>query len=363
MMPETAYKKFPCKGCGGNMEFQPGESSLKCPYCGVANEPPEEAGEEIVENDFLAVLSKLEEDAPTSDVIAVSCSGCGAEVSLGQDVVSETCPYCGATIIAEQHSVKEIKPQYILPFSLEKEQALTNFQKWIKSRWFLPGNVKKFAQRNEIKGVYVPYWTYDSNTTTQYMGRRGDYYYVTETYTEKDSEGKTETKTREVRKTRWTFTSGVVSDEFDDLLVLASTNLPEHYARELEPWDLEKLVDYDDSFLSGFITQSYSVSVKDGFSDAKEQMAPEIRRSIELDIGGDEQKIDHANIDYHDITFKHILLPVWISSYKYNDKIYRFLINARTGEVQGERPWSIAKILLFIFVIVAIIVGVGFWLG
>jgi len=149
-----------------------------------------------------------------------------------------------------------------------------------------------------------------------------------------------------VRHTRWTPVSSVVSNSFDDILIIASRSLPKTYADRLEPWDLQNLVPYTDDYLSGFRAESYQVSLEQGFEEAKHTMAAAIESSIRKDIGGDEQQVTSSETQYGKVTFKHILLPVWLSAYRYHDKVYRIMINARTGEVQGERPYSALKIAL-----------------
>ena len=211
-----------------------------------------------------------------------------------------------------------------------------------------PTDLKQYARsEDKLVGVYVPYWTYDCDTRTAYTGERGDDYWETETYTTMEN-GKLVTKTRQVRKTRWTSVRGTVDNAFDDILILASKSLPEKYAGRLEPWDLDQLVPYADDYLSGFRAESYQVDLVGGFDEAREVMVPTIRATIERDIGGDHQRIDSTDTRYNNITFKHILLPVWLSAYRYRDQVYRILINARTGEVQGERPWSAWKIVALV---------------
>jgi hypothetical protein len=165
-----------------------------------------------------------------------------------------------------------------------------------------------------------------------------------------------------VRHTRWTSVSGTVGNSFDDILILASTSLPKKYVDRLEPWDLGNLVAYADEYLSGFRAESYQISLPDGFEEAKKVMAAAIETSIRHDIGGDEQRIQSARTEYRDITFKHILLPVWLSAYRFKDAVYRIFINARTGEVQGERPysaWKIAGAVLLVLAIIGIMIYVG----
>ena len=162
--------------------------------------------------------------------------------------------------------------------------------------------------------------------------------------------------TRTITRTRWHSVSGHVDNTFKDLLVVASKSLPKKYVEKLEPWELDNLVPYNDSFLSGFKTESYQVDLREGFDDAKIKMNEAISSSVCNDIGGDQQRIQSLNTVYNKITFKHILLPIWISAYMYKDKVYRFLINGRTGEVQGERPYSWIKIGLAALVVVAVII-------
>jgi hypothetical protein len=194
--------------------------------------------------------------------------------------------------------------------------------------------------------VYIPYWTYDTDTDSKYTGQRGEHYYVTESYSTTEN-GKSVTKTRQVQKTRWHYVSGSVNKFFDDILTVASKSLPQKYVYKLEPWDLENLVPFDKKYLSGFIAEKYQVGLEEGFEIAK--------GIAEKEIGGDEQRISTLNTSYRDIKFKHLLLPVYVSAYKYKEKLYRFLVNARTGEVQGERPWSWLKIAGLVLLVVAII--------
>ena len=358
MSEDNNAKTFPCSNCGGDMKFSAAGGTLKCPYCGTENEIPTNDSLEIKESDFMAVLDTLEHDCEQETIEAVACQSCGAEVAMEGNLAASCCPYCNTSIVSEKHSLKKIKASYLLPFAVDHDSAVSNFQKWLKSRWFMPSETKTMAVRDKLQGVYSPYWTYDAMTDTEYTGQRGTHYTVTENYTTTDSEGKTVQKTRQVTKTRWTWVDGRVSRHFDDVLVIGSNKLPRKYTRKLEPWDLENLVEFDHSYLSGFLAETYSIGIKDGFLTAKELMIPEIENDIIDNIGGDEQKISSMNTDYSDIKFKHILLPLWISSFRYNDKIYNFLVNARTGEVQGERPWSWIKIAALVITVLIIITAI-----
>jgi hypothetical protein len=199
------------------------------------------------------------------------------------------------------------------------------------------------------------------STTSHYTGQRGKHYYVTQTYTVTVN-GKRQTRTRRVRRTRWYPASGTVLNVFDDILICASRSLPEKHLEKLEPWDLPNLVPFADEYLAGFRAERYQVELDEGFAQAEPIMEEQIRHTVRKDIGGDEQRIHTLRVHHDDISFKHILLPVWISAYRYRDKVYRILINARTGEVQGERPWSTWKIALAVvagLVVIGVIAAIA----
>ena len=343
-----------CKDCGGNLKYLPGTPYLNCEYCGAKNEITSTEATEIIENDFESFLNEKAHTEDKQEISTVKCDNCGAATTLKPNVTSCTCPYCDTPLVIKNASTSTIiAPSYLLPFKVDRKKATDSFIKWVDGLWFAPNKLKLYAQHSseKLNGMYMPYWTYDSNTVTSYSGMRGVYYYVTESYT--DSNGKSQT--RQVQRTNWYPASGTVHNEFDDVLVVSSKSLPEKLANELEPWDLPELVAYNDSYLSGFITESYQVDLKTGFEKAKAKMQGVIRTSVNHDIGGDVQQITSMDSSYNDITFKHILLPVWLSSYKYKEKVYRFLINARTGEVQGERPYSAAKITLLVITVLAVV--------
>ncbi len=347
-----AVKRFPCAQCGAKLEFEPGTTHLVCPYCGQHNEIPA-ADTEVEEIDFRATLARLADAAPTIEPRTLKCDACGAEFNRREEQTSLACPFCGSNIVATAASARLLKPQSLLPFAITRDDADARYRRWLRTRWFAPNALKRQARLEQpIHGMYVPYWTYDARTTSSYTGMRGDHYWVTV------GSGKNR---RQERRTRWRPVRGRVWNRFDDLLVLASRSLPRKHADRLEPWDLDHLVPYDDAYLSGFAAEAYQVDLPAGFEIAREIMDEEIRREVRRDIGGDEQQIHSVKTRYDGITFKHLLLPTWLNAYRYRNKTYRFLVNARTGEVQGERPYSWVKILATVLLFAAL-VALGVWL-
>jgi DNA-directed RNA polymerase subunit RPC12/RpoP len=355
-----SVKHYKCENCGADLTYAPGTKNLKCEYCGteMVIHDAEEAFM-VEETDFSKFLSENTiADDQKCVVHTVHCKNCGAETTLAENVTSGECSFCGTPLVVQNSQTSTIiKPRYLLPFKIVQKDALNAYKKWIQKLWFAPNKLKKYGSTaSKLSGIYIPYWTYDAHTETDYRGERGTNH--TQSYTVTVN-GKRETRTRTV--IHWRPVSGHVSQFFDDVLVLASTSLPRKYTEKLEPWDLPNLVEFKEEYLSGFRSESYQINLLNGFDTAKKVMDDKIRILIRRDIGGDHQKINALSTAHSDVKFKHILLPIWISAYRFNNKVYRFMINGRTGEVQGERPWSWVKITLA-SVSAAAVVGLGYYL-
>ena len=353
-------REFVCSQCGAPLTFDPGSNALKCGNCGHGNQLVNRAAA-AVEQDFEKFLRAARERAPMVTEQSVRCGACGAETLVAAHIKSTRCPFCDSPLVTQADSRALIKPQGLLPFRVSRSQAVESFQSWVKGLWFAPSKLKAYARTksSQLKGIYVPYWTFDSHTRSEYVGARGDDYYTTESRTVTVG-GRRETRQQQVRHTRWTPVSGVSHNAFDDVLVMASNAVPREHADALEPWDLSAAVAPEDKYLAGFQTEVYRVDLERGFGYAREKMDRAIRAAIGREIGGDHQRIVSVSTRHDGVTFKHLLLPIWISAYHYGQQTYRFLINGRSGQVRGERPYSWIKIAAAVLA-GALAIAAGYW--
>ena len=359
-MTDTEHR-WPCAQCGAQLRYTPGQTSLTCDHCGheqtIVADTPRTRTRALQELDL---AKGLQDDLAGDDMVELrttSCPNCGALVEITGATHATECPFCATPVVLDTGTRRLIKPQALVPFRLSEPLARKAMVAWMGSLWFAPGTLLEYARKGRaMNGVYVPLWTFDAATASRYTGQRGDYYYETQTVSVTVN-GRREQRQEQVRKTRWSAASGRVSRAFDDMLVLASRSLPARLGNELTPWDLTALVPYAPEFLAGFQAEGYTVLLADGHKEARERMADVISDDVRRDIGGDEQRIQGIDTNWADETFKHILLPVWMAAYKYNGKSYRFLVNGQTGEVQGERPWSIWKIGFVVILVVSLILG------
>jgi ribosomal protein S27E len=344
--------QFPCGKCGSRLVYAPATADLQCLSCGSRTAIPAVEAH-VEERDLETALAGGLAAEPTVEQLTISCPSCGAQSTLAAGDVADRCAFCGTTFVATAASTRSLKPHWLLPFRIVLEDARTRFQAWARSLWFAPNRLAKDASAGNIEGMYVPYWTFDAATVSRYTGQRGDDH----TETVQTSDGKRSQRT----VTDWTSVRGTVEQDFDDVLVVASRSLPESHADALQPWDLQALVPYRDEFVSGFRAETYQVGLAEGYEKGKTVMAAAIRSAICDDIGGDHQRIDSVETAYSRTTFKHVLLPIWISSYRFGGKTFRFLVNARTGEVQGERPYSWIKVA-FAVLAAAVVFFTVLWL-
>lgn len=351
-IPKTEEHRFPCDNCGGDMRFNPGADAMECQHCG--NVTPLERGANTIRE--IAIEQGLDaSSAIVEETKVLDCTNCGAQVEFDPAIHAAECPFCATPVVTGTGTNRHIKPAAVLPFDLAEAQAHKAMDDWLGNLWFAPNGLQKYARKGQkMSGIYVPFWTYDAQTDSLYTGQRGDVYYVTQTVMR---DGK---PTRvQVPKVRWTPRSGRIRRFFDDIVVLASTSLPKAHTDALEPWDLSGLVPYTPQYLAGFRAEAYRVELEVGLAEARTRMDAVIAREVRMDIGGDQQRIGSINTALSDVTFKHVLLPVWVAAYRYGGQSYRFVVNGQSGRVQGERPWSKIKILFAVIaaLIAAAIVG------
>ena len=353
--------RWPCTQCGADLRYAPGQTELTCNHCGhvqaIAAVAPRAKARALGELDLRRGLADDLPDAASEDVRSTHCPSCGAVVEFQGANHAAQCPFCATPVVVDTGSHRRIKPQALVPFALSEAQARGQLVRWLGSLWFAPNGVLEYTRKGRaMDGIYVPFWTFDADTSSSYRGQRGEHYFETQTVTVMVN-GKSERRQQQVQKTRWYPASGRVARRFDDVLVMASSSLPARLGNDLTPWDLGKLEAYSPDYLAGFQAEGYTVALADGNATAHAVMARVIENDVRRDIGGDVQRVESVDTDHSDETFKHILLPVWMAAYKYGGKSYRFLVNGQTGEVQGERPYSWWKIGFTVVLVAALVFG------
>lgn len=359
-VPQTAATSFKCPSCGGVMVFDPEGHNLKCEYCKYTlsmednKQHPTAYG---FDND-----SELEPQVWGEKSHAVKCKNCGAETIFDAFVVADRCPFCGNSNIQDEVITTGIMPESIIPFKINSETAIGLYKKWLSGKWLAPSKLKKGVnnQHVQLTGMYVPCWLFDADTSSFYTAMAGEYYYVT-VYKTETRNGKTEQVAHQERRTRWYPVSGNYFENFKNYLVDSSVHIDDEMYDSILPYNLEDLTPYKPEYLSGFKAERYSVDLKTGWETAKERLSGLIERGIIAQINADEVSALNFKTVYNNKKYRHVLLPLWFSSFKYKDKLYGYMINGQTGKVDGKSPLSPWKVTLLIAVIIALI-SAGYFL-
>ena len=334
---------FTCKSCGAPLRFSPIEETLKCEFC-QSSESIDSSLQEIKEYDLKEALRELNRHNEKKISKEVKCNKCAATFTMNPYSFSAICPYCKTPAIID--FVKEITPKSLLPFQLSQKEAKEAFKKWLGSLWFAPSKLTNFLTNDEkLKGYYLPHWTYDAKTISDYHGQRGDIYYVTVERTVIVNGREVRQRVQEPR-VRWTPVSGCVRNEFDDITIGASKTISYAILDNLAPWYTQKLVPFNKKYLAGFTSEEYTIGLDNGFELAKVKMNRVIRQTVHQDIGGDQQQISSLKTNYQETSYKNVLFPLWTAQFKWKNRTYNYAINAQTGKVSGERPYSWLKIAL-----------------
>ena len=342
----TAVDTEKCPNCGDNLEFDPEKGCLKCPSCGTLKEIETRAGQEIA----FSELSKPN-GGWQNQTHVYHCANCNAEEVLDKREIAHVCPFCGSPSVVEREEIDTLRPNALLPFLLDLPKASAAAIRWAKKRLFAPRDFKTYFRPEKLHGVYLPAFTFDTNTDSTYQGRLGEHYYVNVR-----SNGKT---VREQR-TRYFYIQGTYQQFFDDLAVSATDAVPPSVMRTLMHYDYHNCVEYNDDFLYGFSALLYSRDGQTCWADARSMADKSIRQGILSQYHYDEVSYLNVSTNCFNVTYKYLLLPMYTGIYPYKSKTYPFYINGRSGKVKGKSPVSPIKAAIAAVLGVAAAVAVGF---
>jgi len=351
-MDAVAQKKFTCPACGGEAQWNPAKKALVCPFCGTTSPAQADltaAGQEaIIEHDLVAALRAVPDDQRgwQATKISVKCQSCQAISVFDPGRVGQRCDFCGSTALVPYEEIKEsFRPESLLPMKVSENQVRDSIRHWYGGRWFAPNALKKMALTDTVKGLYIPYWTFDAQVHADWTAESGYYYYETETY--RDADGKTQT--RQVQKVRWQPSSGSLDHFFDDELVPASRGVQPDMLRRIEPFPTKELTPYQAGFLSGWVVERYQIDLITAANEGREEMDAEMNRLCAAQVPGDTHRNLQVDSDYSGQTFKHILVPIWLLTYNYGAHHFQVVLNGYTGAIAGKYPKSWIKITLAVF--------------
>lgn len=339
-----AQKKFACPACGGEARWHPGKQALVCAYCGT--ESPHELAVEgnIVEHDLVQALRAIpaQERGWQAQRRQVRCQHCQAISFFSAEQQGRACDFCGSTaLVPFDEGTDIIRPQSLLPFSQSEAQARGRLRQWYGSRFWAPNAFKRRVLTDTLHGVYLPYWTFDADASARYTAEAGTY------YRDKDKR----------QQVQWRRVAGQVAFHFDDTLVCGSRGVHSGLLRAIEPFPTTTgLVPYDAGYLSGWTVERYALDLKGAAEQGRQRMLQTLEHLCVQDMRADTHRNLRLDARFERQTFKHVLLPVWLVSYRFGSRDFQGVVNGCTGQVAGEYPKSWVKIGLAVLLALAALV-------
>ncbi len=360
-MAETvALDKHSCAACGAQAEWNPAKQLLVCSYCSTVSPYEVDKDGEIREIDLVRTLREMPEELRgwKADKRTVRCGSCKAVSVFDAGRVGQNCEFCGSPELVDYDEIKApIRPQSVLPFKVTPAQIRDSLGRWLGGKWLAPGKLKKKALVDTVQGIYIPYWTFDSQVDCPWRAESGHYYYTSESY--RDSQGRS--RVRQVRQVRWRPASGRIEHFFDDEPVPGTQGIPIDLLKQVEPFPTSDLMPYDTAYLSGFIVEHYRVVLVDAAQQSRQSMQQQLEQMCGQRVPGDTYRNLDIEPRYSGETFKHTLFPLWVLTYDYHGKSFQLVANGYTGKIAGRYPksgWKIfflvlAALLVVLFVLLA----------
>ena len=341
---KTAANK--CPKCGAELKYDIETGNLRCEHCGQTVDLDD--GGAVTRRAMTDEITKSHEQ--WKDGAVFRCENCGAKGVLDKTALSKHCAFCGSSHIVSTHELAGIKPDSVIPFQITKQSARERFLKWLRSKFFAPGKLKRIDKDEQFNAIYSSSWSFSANTATKYNGTLG----------------RRETRTRTVNgRTQTTSTiryfrvSGDIQQNYRDFFVQSGDRINAKTFDKLKPFNLSFLKVYRQEYLAGIVAEHYSRTIDVCFNDFTNFIRRDLRNKIMRKHNADVVQSLNLNTTYNDKAFNYVLLPVYIANYTWNKRLYNFHVNGTNGKVVGKYPKSGWKIFFTILGAAAIIGAVA----
>lgn len=357
-MDNETMLQYKCPQCGGALEFDSASQNMKCPYCDSEftvealkgfDQPLEEAVDET--SSAAETSDNPWQEGETDGMAVYVCKSCGGEI-IGDDTTAATsCPYCGNPVVFLHQFAGDLRPDLVIPFRLDKKAAKEALKNHLKGKKLLPKAFKDENHIDEIKGVYVPVWLYDTGVDADMT------YNATRVRTWSDSDYDY-TETSHYRLHR----AGTVS--FTNIPVDGTSKLPDELMESIEPFDSSEAVDFQTAYLSGYLADKYDVSHENGNARVEERAKNSTEQEFSRTTIGYSSVIPAtSHVRYPDKKVKYALYPVWLLNTSWNGKNYLFAMNGQTGKFVGDLPLDKKAYRKWLWGLTGIIGGIVFLLA
>lgn len=326
-------QEYKCPCCGGAIAFDSAIQKMKCPCCDTEFEMEALQGyDEVLKQEqaddmtWEASAGSEWKDGETDGLRTYQCKSCGGEIVGDENIAASSCPYCGNPIVLMGQFSGELRPDFVIPFKLDKKAAKEGLMKHLNGKRLLPKIFKDQNHIDEIKGVYVPFWLFDTNADANIS------YRATKLRTWSDSN-------YNYTETRFFMLNRCGTIGFEQVPVDGSTKMEDDLMESIEPFDFSEAVPFQTAYLAGYLADKYDVTVQESIERANERVKKSTEDNFKSTVTGyDSVTVEQSSVQLHDGSYKYALYPVWILNTTWNGKQYRFAMNGQNGKFVGDLP-------------------------
>jgi predicted RNA-binding Zn-ribbon protein involved in translation (DUF1610 family) len=351
-IPHKEVVEFKCPQCGATTAYSAADGGLTCIHCGYSETSKKAfVGKGAAQFEFTVETMQRAEQGWGEERMDLECKSCGAVTSIPGGSLTHTCPFCGSNQVIQRQPPQDIlRPRSLIPFQLQASDCTPIAREWLGSSWMTPASLGKIASLSTFTGIYLPYWSFDSVTSATWKAEVG--HTRTERY-HQDGEWKERTVID------WRWESGDVRIKIDDLLIPGTSRVSNRLLTTINTFDINALAEYEPNFLAGLQAQTYDVPLEQAWESGRQQMREQTRQACLEQASTSQIRNFSMNLDFSDESWRYLLLPVYLTTYRYAGKVYQVIINGQNGTIAGQRPVDWAKI----WVVIGLLVTPGILLG
>lgn len=329
----AVLQEYKCPCCGGAIAFDSASQKMKCPYCDTEFEMEALASYDDALKSEKADNLKWDstagghwEEGETDGMRVYVCKSCGGEIVGDETTAASSCPYCDNPIVMMGQFAGDLKPDYVIPFKLDKKAAIAALNKHYGGKRLLPKVFKDQNHIEEVKGVYVPFWLFDADASAQIR------YKGTKTRTWSDNRfNYTETSFYSINR------GGRIG--FERVPVDGSSKMDDKLMESIEPYRFADAVDFQTAYLAGYLADKYDVNAETGIERANARIKKSVEEAFASTVTGyDSVTPENTSVQLQNGKAKYALYPVWLLTTKWKDKTYTFAMNGQTGRLVGDLP-------------------------
>ena len=337
-----SHRSYACPACGATTAWDAEAAALTCAHCGHTEAVAAQVvGRAADSHEFTLDALREDEKGWGTERLELHCDTCGSDLAVEAGAIAHTCAFCSSHSVGLREAAeRRLCPQHVIPFTRTAASLAPACKAWLGKGWMHPGGLGEAASVGHLRGIYLPWWTFSADLACAWKAMVGHPHQVVSF----DARGRLRTRT----VIKWRSEQGQQALQLRDLLVPGTSRVSPRLLKRVADFDLAALQIYAPEVLAGFEAQGYDLGLVDAWTQGKDTMREKGQATCRAAIGSPHVRDLRITADFDEESWRYALLPVWVTAYRYQGKVYQVVVNGQTGRVEGQKPVAWWKIWLAI---------------